>query len=154
MRPRRAGLLAPRPRRPGPATLGFSGAAGLPGSSSRDGGLEELPEFRDSRCSNRASLSASASLASINSASCPAISAICRSCTASRSAWRATTTSSSSRDISSGADTRRSNRSPADHPVIDTPSFREALKIKAMGAPGTSGECLHTTTVTGLYGTR
>ena len=57
-------------------------------------------------------------------------------------AWRATTTSSSLRDISSGAGTRRSNRSPADHPVVDTPSFREALKIKAMGAPGISGECL------------
>ena len=69
---------------------------GLPGSSSRDGGLEELPELRDSRCSNRASLAASASLASISSASCPA--------------WRATTTISSSRDISSGSGTGRSNR--------------------------------------------
>lgn len=66
-----------RPRR------GFSGGGGLPGPSSRDGGLEELPEFRDSRCSNRASFAARASLASITSDSCPAILAICRSRAAS-----------------------------------------------------------------------
>ena len=52
---------------------GFSGGGGLPGPSSRDGGLQELPEFRDNRCSNRASFAARASLASTNSDSCPGI---------------------------------------------------------------------------------
>ena len=55
MRSRRPGLLTPCPRRPRPPRWGFSGGGGLPGSSSRDGGLEELPELRDSRCSSRAS---------------------------------------------------------------------------------------------------
>jgi hypothetical protein len=103
---RRAGLLAPRPPRPTPRR-GFCGAGGLPGSSSREGGLEELPELRDNRCSTRASFAVSASLAARNSA-------IWR-------AWTVTTTSNSSRDISSGAGTRRSNRTRADHPGTDTP---------------------------------
>jgi hypothetical protein len=91
----------------------FSDGAGLPGSSSFDGGLEEFPELRDNRCSSRASFPDSASLDSISSESCPAIAVICP-------AWRRTTTISSSRDISSSPDTRRSNRTPADHNVIDT----------------------------------
>jgi hypothetical protein len=92
MRPRRPGLLAPRPLGPTrPRCL--SGGAGLPGSSSFEGGFEEFPELRDSRCSSRASLAASASLASISSAICPACALICP-------AWRRTTTISSSRDIS------------------------------------------------------
>ena len=77
MRPRRPGLLAPRPLRPTRAALALSGAAGLPGSSSFDGGLEELPELRDSRCSSLASFPARASLASISSESCPACAVIC-----------------------------------------------------------------------------
>ena len=104
-----------------PPRRDFCGAGGLPGSSSRDGGLEELPEFRDSRCSTRASFAASASFASCNSANWCACAAICRSCSASRCAWPATTTSNSSRGISSRAGTRRSNRSRANHPISDTP---------------------------------
>ena len=52
----------PRARAGPDPRLGFPGAGGLPGSSSREGGLEELPELRDSRCSNRANLAARASL--------------------------------------------------------------------------------------------
>ncbi len=87
-----------------------------------DGGFEEFPELRDSRCSSLASFPARASLASISSECCPAISLICRSCAVICSPWRRTTTISSSRDISSGTGTRRSNRTPADHTVIDTPT--------------------------------
>ncbi len=86
----------------------FSPGGVLPGSSSRDGGLEELRELRDSRCSTRASLPASFSLASTNSEICPAIAVICP-------AWRRTTAISSSRDISSGARILRSHRDKADH---------------------------------------
>jgi len=52
-------------------------------------------------------------LASINSETCPAIALICP-------AWRRTSTISSSRDISSGTGTRRSNRTPVDHTRTDT----------------------------------
>ncbi len=48
----------------------FSGGAGLPRSSSFDGGFEELPELRDSRCSNLPSFPASVSFASISSEIC------------------------------------------------------------------------------------
>jgi hypothetical protein len=119
--------------------LFFSGATGLPGSSSRDGGLDELPELRDSRRSSRASLSASASLTSCNSASCPAIALICQSCASGCPAGRATTTSSSSRDNSSGPDTRRSNRTEADHQVIDTPPLGDRPKINMSAVPSHQG---------------
>lgn len=68
MRPRRPGLLAPCPGRP----RRFSGSGGLPGSPSREGGFDEFPEFRDSRCSNLANRAASVSLASISSEICTA----------------------------------------------------------------------------------
>jgi hypothetical protein len=87
----------------------LSGGAGLPGSSSFEGGFEEFPELRDSRCSSLASLAARASLASISSAICAACALICP-------AWRRTTTISSSRDISSGSGTGRSNRTQINHP--------------------------------------
>jgi len=64
VRPRRPRLLTPQPLRPATA-LRLGGVR--PGSSSRDGGIEELPELRDSRCSNRASLPTSCSLASVSS---------------------------------------------------------------------------------------
>jgi hypothetical protein len=86
----------------------------LPGSSSREGGFEEFPEFRDNRCSSLASRPASVSLTSINSEICTACALIC-------TAWRRTTTINSSRDSSSGSGIGRSNRTPADHPVTDTP---------------------------------
>ena len=67
--------------------------------------------------------------ASIRSASCPAMPAICRSraascsaCSASCPDWRPTTRSNSSRDISSGPGTGRSNRTPADQSLNDTPA--------------------------------
>jgi hypothetical protein len=54
-----------------PAGLfGFSGDDVLPGSSSLDGGIEELPEFRESRCSSLASFPASFSLTPNRSATC------------------------------------------------------------------------------------
>ena len=43
-------------------------------------------------------------------------------CSASCPAWRPTTTSNSSRDISSGPGTGRSNRTPADQSLNDTPA--------------------------------
>ena len=88
--------------RAGPTRPRFFSTGGvLPGSSSFDGGLEEFPELRESRCSTRASLAARAPLASISSAICPA--------------WRRTSTISSSRDISSGTGTRRSNHPRRSH---------------------------------------
>ena len=56
-----------------------------------------------------------ASLASISSEICTACAVICP-------AWRRTTTINSSRDISSGSATGRSNRTPVHHPVTDTPT--------------------------------
>ncbi len=126
LRPRCSALLAPRPRRPILAVL-LLGGAGFPGSSSFDGGFEEFPSCCDSRCSSLASLPEKDSLASISSASYPARPVICRSsaancpaCAAGCPAWRRTTTISSSRDISSDTDTRRSKRTPADQPRSDT----------------------------------
>jgi hypothetical protein len=49
-------------------------------------------------------------------------------------AWRRTTTISSSRDISSGPDTRRSNRTPADHSVIDTHMSPTAQHATGIGS--------------------
>jgi hypothetical protein len=51
----------------------LAAGAALPTSSSLDGGIEELPEFRDSRCSNRANFATSCSLAASNSEICDAI---------------------------------------------------------------------------------
>src|SRR5215213_8861178 len=56
------GVIGPRQGRPRPRCL--SGGAGLPGSSSLDGGFEEFPEFRDSRCSSLASFPDKTSFAS------------------------------------------------------------------------------------------
>ena len=50
-----------------------------PGWSSIDGGRDEFPLLRDSRCSSRSSFAASFSLASIRSATCPASAVICPS---------------------------------------------------------------------------
>ena len=92
--------------------------------------------MRDSRCSNRASFAASASLASISCASCPP-SRDLPSCAAICPAWRATTTISSSRDISSGAGTGRSNRT---QPITDDRHAHalDTCKIKQYGR-GPSG---------------
>ena len=51
----------------------------LPGSSSLDGGIEELPEFRESRCSSLASFPASFSLTPNRSATCVDSVVICPS---------------------------------------------------------------------------
>jgi hypothetical protein len=85
----------------------FFGGANLPRSSTREGGLEEFPKFRDIRCPSLASLPDRTSLASISSEICPA--------------WRRTTTISSSRDISSSTGTGKSHLTPTDHAAIDTP---------------------------------
>ena len=66
--PRRPGLLPPLAFGSPPRRLDLGGTGGLPGSSSLDGGLEEFCEFRDSRCSSRASRPARASFASSSSA--------------------------------------------------------------------------------------
>ena len=120
MRARRAGL--PRDRFGPPRPRCLSGGAGLPGSSSLEGGFEEFPELRDSRCSTLASRAVRASLASISSEIRTACAVICWSCAVICPAWRHTTTISSSRDSSSGSTTGRSNRTLADHTVIDTPT--------------------------------
>ena len=100
VRPRGSRLLTLAPLRP--TTRAFFAAGGvLPGSSSREGGIEELPELRDSRCSTRASLVASSSFNAVSAAIC--------------SACSPTNASSCSRDIASGSSTRRSNYGPGRH---------------------------------------
>jgi hypothetical protein len=74
----------------------FAGGGVRPRSSSFDGGDDELPEFRDSTYSSRASFSVNALFASRRSATCLAIALICSSAAASRSACTPTSTISSS----------------------------------------------------------
>jgi hypothetical protein len=97
VRPRRPGLLALGRFGPFPPRLVRAGGV-LPGPSSRDGGDEELPEFRERRCSSPASLRDNRSLAPARSATSAAIALICPSC-------RVTNAINSSRDSSSGAGT-------------------------------------------------
>ena len=75
--PRRSWLLALRPLRPTTALLRRRGI--LPGSSSLDGGMEELLELRASKCSSLASFAANCPLASTRSATCVDSVVICPS---------------------------------------------------------------------------
>jgi hypothetical protein len=52
----------PRFRVTPPRRFGFTAGGVLPGSSSFDGGIDELPLLRESRCSSRASRASSSSM--------------------------------------------------------------------------------------------
>ena len=92
--------------------------------------------------SSLASLPVKTSLASTNSDNCPAITAICPSRAAICASRSTTSLISSSRDISSGAGTRRSHRTHDDHTGTDTPLSPTVTRPKHTRTLSTPGECL------------
>ena len=142
MRPRRPGLLAPRPLRPTPAALTLLRRRGLARVIIARGRVRGVPRVARQQMLQPGQPAPSASLASISSAICTGLRGDLPVLRGEPSAWRRTTTISSSRDISSGSDTRRSNRTPVDHPVTDTTTSPNAPSPAAQPQVSRPAECL------------